>query len=315
MRSSTFWLKMSDNYDVYVKKWMYKEEETPRAIIQVSHGMAEHIERYGGVAEYLTSKGLIVYGNDHRGHGKTGEKAGVFGHFADNEGFERAVLDLKEITEYIKCEFPNIPIFLFGHSMGSFLARSYVQKYGQEMFGVILSGTGGNPGMAGRLGKLIALMEMKRKGPKASSPFLDKLVFGSYNKGIHQVKTKYDWLSRDQSEVEKYINDLYCGQICTSGFFYDLLSGLEAIHKEEYIRNIPKDLPFYFLSGSNDPVGGKTKGVLKVIKQFQNNGVKNIEYTFFPEGRHEMLNETNKEEVYQSILTWILKQLNRKKIE
>lgn len=303
---------MSDNSEVYVKKWM-KKEGTPKAIVQLSHGMAEHIERYDQFAEYLASEGMIVYGNDHRGHGKTGERTGVFGYFAEEEGFDRAVSDLNEVTEHIKTDFPCIPIFLFGHSMGSFLARRYIQKYGQEIVGVILSGTGGNPGLAGKLGRMIAKMEMRKKGPKVPSPRLDKLVFGSYNKGIHQAKTKFDWLSRNHEEVEKYINDPLCGQICTSGFFYDLLSGLEAIHRDGPIRQIPRDLPILFLSGSNDPVGGKTKGVLKAIEQYRNNGIKNIEYTFFPEGRHEMLNETNKEEVYHSILTWILKQLTIEK--
>jgi alpha-beta hydrolase superfamily lysophospholipase len=312
MISSSFWLGMSDNSEVYVKRWM-KEGGTPKAIVQLSHGMAEHIERYSEFAEHLACEGMIVYGHDHRGHGKTGERAGIFGYFAEEAGFDRAVSDLYEITEHIKTDFPGIPIFLFGHSMGSFLARRYIQKYGKGILGVIISGTGGNPGFAGKLGRMIAKMEMRKKGPKVPSPLLDKLVFGSYNKGIHQAKTKFDWLSRNHEEVEKYINDPLCGQICTSGFFYDLLSGLEAIHRDGSISQIPKDLPFFFLSGSKDPVGAKTKGVLKSIAQYRYNGIKNIEYTFFPEGRHEMLNETNKEEVYHSIVTWILNQLNIEK--
>jgi alpha-beta hydrolase superfamily lysophospholipase len=312
MISSSFWLEMSDNSEVYVKKWM-KEKGTPKAIVQLSHGMAEHIERYGEFAEQLASEGMIVYGNDHRGHGKTVERTGVFGYFAEEAGFDRAVSDLNEVTEHIKTDFPGIPIFLFGHSMGSFLARRYIQKYGQEIVGVILSGTGGNPGLAGKLGKMIAKMEMRRKGPKVPSPLLDKLVFGTYNKGINKAETKFDWLSRNREEVEKYINDPLCGQICTSGFFYDLLTGLEVIHRDGFIRQIPQELPFLFLSGSNDPVGAKTKGVLKAISQYRKNGIKNIEYTFFPEGRHETLNETNKEEVYHIILTWILKQLTIEK--
>jgi len=217
------------------------------------------------------------------------------------------VEDLYGINQLIQHDFPYVPIYLMGHSMGSFLVRRYIQKYSSSVQGVILSGTAGSPGVAGKLGKLIAKWEGRVKGPKAPSPLLDRLSFGSFNKGIQNPKTTFDWLSRDSSEVEKYINDPHCGFVCSSGFFYDLFDGLEKIHDPKLNQSIPKDLPMLFFSGDKDPVGG-TK-VLQVIQHYKDIGLLNIDSTFFKDGRHEMLNEINKHDVYQLVLNWITKQL------
>lgn len=306
MKSVTCWKTMNDGTDIFVKKWT-DESKHPKAIVQLAHGMAEHIERYDAFAQFLVNNNIFVFGNDHRGHGKTGEKSGIFGYFADENGFERVVDDLYEITQMIQTEYPNLPLFLMGHSMGSFLVRRYIQKY-SNIDGVILSGTGGNPGFAGKIGKYIAKRQMKKLGRKTPSLTLNKLIFGTYNKGF-ESKTGFEWLTRDEKEVKKYMEDPYCGFVCTSGFFYDLLDGLEVIHRDSEIQHIRKDLPMFIFSGDQDPVGAKTKGIQKMIRQYKENGLTNIDYIFYPNGRHEMLNERNREEVYTDVLHWIQKQI------
>lgn len=309
MGEQDLWLRMSDGHDVFVKKW-YEEKKEPTAILQLSHGMAEHIKRYHEFAISLASKGIVVFGNDHRGHGETGGKSGVLGFFAEENGFERAVDDLKEINCVIHEQYPDTPVFLMGHSMGSFLVRRFVQRFHNCIHGVIISGTGGNPGFMGKLGKTLAKSQMRKLGNKTESPLMNKLTFGSNNKKIADAETEYDWLTRDRNEVKKYIDDPYCGYIATTGFYYDLLSGLDIIHKNNEVNKIDKNLPFFFFSGDQDPVGNHTKGVIGVIEQFKKHGIKKIDYTFYKEGRHEMLNETNREEVTNDIIQWIEKQLS-----
>jgi len=299
---------MDDQTEVYFKKWE-AEDVIPQAILHISHGMAEHIERYDEFASFLVSKGIFVYGNDHRGHGQTGERAGLHGYFSDEDGFELVVDDLYEINKVIQKEYPDTPIFLFGHSLGSFLARRYIQKYADSIKGVVISGTGGNVGLLGKVGKGIARREMRKNGAKAPSPLMNRLTFGNYNRSIEQPNTEFDWLSNDPHEVEKYMKDPYCGFVCSAGFFYDLLSGIEKIHQDNLIQFIPKDLPMFIFSGEKDPVGGRTKGVQKVIEQYGQNGLRNIDSVFFKDGRHEMLNEINRQDVFNAIYNWILRQL------
>ncbi|MBM7605906.1 alpha-beta hydrolase superfamily lysophospholipase [Metabacillus crassostreae] len=305
---TTSWLKMSDGEEIFVSTWS-EEGISPKTILQLSHGMGEHIARYDAFAQYLVDQGIIVVGNDHRGHGETGSKSGQLGFFAAERGFERAVEDLKEINNSIKEQYPNTPIFIMGHSMGSFLVRRFLQRFQTGVDAVILSGTGGNPGFMGKIAKTIAKSQIRKLGQTSESQLMNKLIFGRYNKNIPNMKTSSDWLTRDHQEVQKYIEDKYCGFIPTTSFFYDLMEGLESIHKNDEVGKINKKLPFFIFSGDQDPVGNYSKGVVEVIKQYKNSGINNIEHKFYKEGRHEMLNELNRTEVYHDISTWIEKQL------
>ncbi|WP_226670376.1 alpha/beta hydrolase [Metabacillus litoralis] len=302
------WLKMSDGQEVFISKWS-DESIQPRAVLQLSHGMAEHIGRYEEFANFLVEHKVFVVGNDHRGHGETGKKIGDYGFFAEESGFERAVEDLKEINTEIHKKYPTTPVFIMGHSMGSFLVRRFLQRFHNDVDAVILSGTGGNPGFMGKIAKVISKSQIRKLGQKSESQLMNKLVFGRYNKHIANVKTSYDWLTRDPQKIQYYMDDPYCGFIPTTRFFYDLMDGLELIHKTEEVRKINKDLPFLLFSGDQDPVGNYTKGVVGVIEQYKRNGIKNIEYKFYKEGRHEMLNELNRQEVYTDIIQWIETQL------
>jgi alpha-beta hydrolase superfamily lysophospholipase len=303
--NSLFSYQASEGTEIFASKWTDVSEVTPRAIVQIAHGMAEHIERYHVFANELVSHNIFVYGNDHRGHGKTGTHANSIGYFAKEDGFEKVVNDLYTLTTIIEKDYPNIPIFLLGHSMGSFLSRRYIQLHGDRIAGVILSGTGGDPGLLGKIGRMIAKREMKKKGARMPSQLMNKLTFGSYNKGFTPNRTEFDWLSRDVAEVDKYIDDPLCGGVFTAGFFNDLLEGIEIINNPSNLSTIPLNLPIYFISGSKDPVGGNTKGVLKTYQSFINAGLTDVKYKFYDEARHEILNEINKDEVAAEIIQWI----------
>jgi alpha-beta hydrolase superfamily lysophospholipase len=198
-----------------------------KGAVQIAHGMAEHAGRYERFADALTKAGYAVYANDHRGHGKTAGSQKEVGYFADENGWEKVVDDMHTLTGIIKKECPKKPFFLFGHSMGSFLSRHYSMLYAKELTGLVLSGTGGDPGALGKIGLFIATIEAKLKGKKAKSEMMNKLSFGAFNGAFKPNRTDYDWLSRDNAEVDKYISDPWCGAVFTAGFFCDLLGGIK----------------------------------------------------------------------------------------
>lgn len=297
-------IKTNDHIDMNVYVWKNSGAE-PKGIVQIAHGMAEHALRYEPFSKWLTKHGYIVYANDHRGHGKTYKEEKEKGFLSLNDGFHKAVLDLMELTKDIEKKHPNVPIFLLGHSMGSFLVRRLIQLGGEKYAGAILSGTGYDQQLLGKLGLMVAKTERKLRGPYARSRLMNQLIFGSYNKSFSPVRTAFDFLSRDDAVVDQYIADDNCGFICTTSFYVDLLSGLELIHKEEEVVKTPKELPLFLLSGDEDPVGNYGKGVQSVYEQYVNIGMQNVSLKLYEGGRHEMLNEINREEVYEDIVNWL----------
>ncbi|WP_339227404.1 alpha/beta hydrolase [Oceanobacillus sp. FSL K6-2867] len=297
----TFWLTMNDETAVYVKKW-YTENQTPKAIIQLAHGMVEHIERYNEFATFLVEKGFAVYGNDHRGHGKTGERQGLQGYFADHDGFLKTADDLYAITQHIRLQYPHTPIFLFGHSMGSFLARNYLQNYSHLIDGVILSGTGYFSTGVSALGKILA----KVLPPKKQSNLMNHLSFSRNNQKINDKKHGYEWLSRDEAIIQEYVKDPFSGFVPTGRFFYDLLSGILSMQNKKRNQSIRKDLPMLIISGDADPVGDYGKGVWKTAGIYEKTGLESITVMLYPDGRHEILNEINRMEIFTDINRWIV---------
>ncbi|PAV28618.1 lysophospholipase [Virgibacillus profundi] len=296
----TFWMKMDDDVEIYVKKW-FTSVEKPKAIVQLSHGMVEHINRYKEFAEHLLEKDIFVYGNDHRGHGNTGEKQGLLGYFAAEDGFTKTTEDLYAITKQIKLDHPHTPIFLMGHSMGSFMVRNYLQEYSGAIDGAILSGTGYFPKLKSLAGKKLAEILPPRK----ESKLMNSLAFGTYNKKIKQKNTGFDWLSGDEKAVQIYIDDPHTGFIPTSRFFYDLMSGLITMNNQKLNHSIRNDLPLLIISGDADPVGNYSKGIWKTANLYEKIGLENITTMLFTDGRHELLNELNKDEVYTAIYRWM----------
>jgi alpha-beta hydrolase superfamily lysophospholipase len=303
MISSTFNFEDSRKENIFVYKW--ESVRKPKAVVQISHGMAEHAGRYDRFARALVKEGFAVYANDHRGHGRTAKTHDNEGIFADKDGWNLCISDMQELTGIIKKEQPGVPVFLFGHSMGSFLAQGYISKYGAGIDGCILSGTAGNGGSLVTMGNLIAKTISSVHGRNRKSRVLDKMSFGSYNNAFKPTSTSFDWLSRDNEEVNKYINDEWCGFVCTAGFFADLTSGLKWTHKKETMDKIPKHLPICFLAGDKDPVGNRTESIKKLIREYSQLGITDLSWTFYRDARHEILNEVNRDEVTGDIVGWL----------
>lgn len=305
MESSGFTLNTTDQVAVFVYQWFPEAGTRCKGVVQLIHGMAEHAGRYQYFAQALTAAGYLVYAPDLRGHGRTAGVVERTGYLADRNGWQLLVNDTYQLSRKIKGAHPGLPLFLFGHSMGSFLARHYISLHGTELQGVILSGSGGDPGLFGLMGRLLARWECKRKGKRSRSKLLDRLSFGQYNNSFRPVRTAFDWLSRDQAAVDRYIADPFCGMVATAGFFADLLSGIKLIHQPEVVNQIPKTLAVYFIAGDQDPVGKKTAGVREVVRSYQQAGMEGVSCQFYRGARHELLHETNRDEVIQAIIHWL----------
>ena len=255
-------------------------------------------------AKKFSENGFIVYAHDHRGHGETSKSEEERGYIADKEGFDLLVEDVKELSDIIKKENEELPLILFGHSMGSFVSQRYIELYGDKIDGVILSGTNGRPDPITKLGIIISRDEMILRGRKAKSKVMDKLSFGDFNSNFKPNRTDYDWLCSVDEEVDKYIADPQCGFVCTTSYYYDLIRGLWKINEKENLKLIPKDLPVLIFAGDKDPVGDFGKGIIRLYECYKDLGIENLRYKLYKDGRHEMLNESNKDEVIEDILKW-----------
>ncbi|MCH1960149.1 alpha/beta hydrolase [Romboutsia hominis] len=311
MRCTNFYFKGNDNLDIHVYKYE-GETDKPKGIIQIAHGMNETASRYEYFAKHLTKNGYIVYINDHRGHGKTAKTVENVGYLAKENGFYHLVEDMNILTNIIKNENEGLPIYLFGHSMGSFASQNYIMKYSHNIDGVILSGSNGDHGFILNLAEIIINREIKKHGRLYRSKFIDNLIFGRNNRKFKNTKTEFDWLSRDEEEVKKYIDNPFCGLIFTCGFFYDFIQGLKEIEDKHNLAKIPLDLPIYILSGDKDPIGKFGRGVFNLRDRYINLGVQDVSCKLYEGGRHEMLNETNKDDVIKDILDWINNKLVQK---
>lgn len=304
MKCTNFTFKGEEGLDIYTYKWEDENIKKPKAVIQIAHGMAETAQRYETFAKVLTKNGYIVYINDHRGHGKTAKIIENVGHLAEKEGFRCLVEDMYTLTNIIKKENEDLPIYLFGHSMGSFASQRYIMDYSNNLSGLILCGSNGKQGIILNLAHLIINREIKKYGRRSRSNKINDLIFGGQIIRRNE-KTKFDWLSRDKEQVEKYINDPFCGVVCSCGFFYDLVQGLKEIEDKENLKKVPLDIPIYIISGDKDPIGKNGKGVLRLRDRYIKLGVKDVTCKLYKDGRHELLNEINKEEVFEDIICWL----------
>ncbi len=303
METKRFTYQSDDGIEIHAAAFLPEDE--PTAIVQIAHGMAEHKERYIPVAEAFTAAGFAVYINDHRGHGATAGSVEALGFFAERDGWQRAVDDMRKLTLIAKKEFPNLRCVLLGHSMGSFLARHFAMLYGNEIDGLILSGTAAGQGFLGLVGRALARLQMALKGARKPSRLLHSLAFDANNASFKPARTKVDWLSRDPETVDAYVKDPYCGTVFSSGFYLDLLKGIGIVNSKRYIRKIRKDLPILIYSGEKDPIGGMGKGVLRVAGDLIASGVKDVSVKLYKEGRHESHNEINRNEVLSDVISWI----------
>lgn len=277
----------------------------PRAIVQIIHGIAEYIDRYDEFMSFLADNGIIAVGTDHLGHGKSIESEGQTGFFAYDNGWDYAVRDEEVLRLAMHENYPELPIIVFGHSMGSFMARTLLIRYPDAFNAAIISGTGNQGAALVNGGLFMGNLVTGLKGAHHYSKFLNNLAFGSYNKIYENPKTEYDWLSRDEANVQKYIDDPLCGFIPSCSLFRDMMTGVKFIMNKKNLTAMNKDMPVYFMSGDMDPVGECGKGVQKAYNNFLEAGMKDVSIKLYPGGRHEMLNEINKDEVYTDILAWL----------
>lgn len=285
-------------YDIYLP------ERPAKGVLQVSHGMCEWFGRYEAFARFLAEQGFIVCGNDHLGHGRTAKSNADLGYFAPAQGWRYLVQDLAKLTDLLQPSYPDLPYFLLGHSMGSFLARAYLTEYGQRLSGAIIMGTSGKNPLAG-LGILLLKLLKLAKGERHRSQFLQSIAFYDYNKRFQPQKSEHDWLSRDIDLVAQYEKEPWCNFIFTLSGFDDLFHMLQWVSRVEWSKEVPVDLPILLVSGEDDPVGNYGKGVLEVYQKLLQAGCTKVQQKLYPAARHELLNESNREEVYQDLLHWL----------
>jgi alpha-beta hydrolase superfamily lysophospholipase len=307
MRDDTFLLPVPDGTSIFVYRWLPDGE--PRAAVQIAHGMAEHAGRYAPLAAFLTDAGFAVYADDHRGHGRTVTSSSDFGVFAEINGWNKVVEDLRTLHLRIREEHPGLPVIFLGHSMGSFLGRRFAASWGGELAGLALSGTGGPAGALEKAGLAIARWRARAKGRRATSRILQFMSFGAFNKPFAPNRTGFDWLSREDSEVDAYLRDPHCGFPFTCGAWVDFLEGLVALDTPAQLERVPDALPVYLFSGALDPVSQQGAGVEAIAAAYRAAGL-SPEVKLYPGARHEILNEINRAEVFADLLAWMERALS-----
>lgn len=307
MNKEEFYFKSSDGL-TDIRAMRYIPDGDIKAVLQIAHGMIEFIDRYENFAQYLSSKGILVTGNDHLGHGGSVKSKDDWGYFGDN-GNELVLKDMYELTRITKELYPGKPYFLLGHSMGSFYARQYLCFHGDELKGAIIMGTGHESLGTVKAGMFMCKLIAAFKGWRYRSNFVNQAAFGSYNKHFEPAKTRADWLTKDENVVNWYVNEPRCNFVFTLNGFYSMFQGISNLHDTKLLNMIPKDLPIFFVSGEEDSVGTFGKEVKLAVDSLKQVGINNIDLKLYPNDRHEILNETDRDTVYEDLYNWIEKRL------
>ena len=276
-----------------------------RAVLQLSHGMVEYIDRYRPLAEYLADRGILVTGHDHLGHGASIRTKEDYGYFAEPDGNRAVLADLHAVTVLTKQLYPDLPYFLLGHSMGSFYARQYLCEYGRELDGAIIMGTGYMSAASTAASLAVINAECLRNGESRPSAVATKASFGIYNRRFAPNRTSMDWLSLNPNNVDAYLKDPLCQGNASAGLFREMLSGIRFVCKEDNIRKMNHHTPILFISGAMDMVGDCSKGVERAAAAFQRAGMRDVTVKLYPELRHEVLKEDCREQVYDDIDRWL----------
>ena len=302
------WYDSCGEGKIHYIKWVPQGEV--KAIVQIIHGMAEMAERYDAFAEYLCSFGYLVAAEDHMGHGKSAGAVQGFFH----GGWMSVVNDCVTLMGILRKEYPAIPYAFLGHSMGSFLLRTILCKYPDLQYdAAVISGTGWQPRAGLPVMEALCRGVCRREGETSKTPFLNKLIFGSYNQKVEHQRTEYDWLTRDSNVVDAYLQSPDCGFPITAGMFRDLMTGLQFIESPNNLRNMKKDRPVLLAAGTMDPVGNYGKGVKRTAEEFRKSGLTDVTVKLYPMCRHEILNEINHREVYEDISRWLEEKLFERK--
>lgn len=292
---------------IHAIRWI--PEDKPKAILQIVHGMAEYVNRYHDFATKMAEQGFLVVGNDHLGHGLSVPEGGTYGYFCEKDPATVVVRDVHRLKKLTQEAYPGVPYFLLGHSMGSFIVRNYLCKYGTGIDGAVIMGTGMQSKALVMSAKGMAALQKVFCGSKHVSKFLNKSSFGKYNAKIDNPRTDVDWLSKDAAKVDAYVKDELCGFTFTVNGFQTLFELIWRLYKKENLANMPKNLPVLFVSGTDDPVGDYFKGVQAAVDSFQEAGMQDVTVKKYETGRHELLNEPEWEQVAEDIYNWLSEKL------
>ena len=300
-------LTASDGHSINVYDWHGDDEAIPVAVIQVLHGLGEHAQRYERFAAVCAGRQIAVVAHDHRGHGDLEN----FGHFADTKGWDKVIADALQVRQYIAHQYPKIPVVLLGHSMGSYIAQSFVMRHGGNNTALILSASTLTPRFEVRKAHIAARMFAGLSGKRRVSPLLNQLALGKVNNAFVPNRTGYEWVSRDEEEVDRYVDDPLCGGQYSNQLWSDLTGGLLEISAPGALASVRSDLPILILGGENDPLGGLV-GLTRLADAYRQSGHDSVTLSIYPGGRHEMLNEINRHEVMTDIVDWVELQLGRR---
>jgi len=312
MTEQTSLLQAGDSA-VHVYTWEPDAPESgssasPVAVLQIIHGMGEHAARYARLAQALTARGWAVIAHDQRGHGQTAHSVRDLGFFADEGGWAKVVADARAVSESARERWPDAPLAVLGHSMGSYVLQSLLFQH-DDYAAVVISGSTLNTGLLVNVGRQIAKVERWRLGPRGVSWLLQRLSFGTFSRAIDDRRTDFDWLSRDPAEVDKYIDDPLCGFPSTTGLWVDLLETFRELEKPENVAKIRSDLPIRFMSGSEDPVNEGGTGFEKLVSLYRERGFDELSAELVEGARHELLNETNRDEITADLIAWLEEQV------
>jgi len=288
---------------IYVRQWL--PDFSPIGVVQICHGVSEHISRYDKFAQFLASKGFVVAGEDHLGHGKSVSDPKNQGYFGEHGGWELVVGDMRKLYERLREQYFSLPIFIFGHSIGSFLTRTYIIRYHDGPDGVILSGTGQQGSLKLNAGISIANGMIKKNGSTFKNKRLASLLFSIYNRHFKPNLTPFDWLTRDGAEIDEFRSDPDCGFVPSAALFRDMMTGIKYISSPKNLDRMNTEMPVYFISGDDDPVGDYGKGVLRTYNDFLKAGLNDVTLKLYHGARHDLPRETNKDEVFEDVLTWL----------
>ncbi|MGI6090418.1 MAG: lysophospholipase [Saccharofermentanales bacterium] len=290
------------------------QPDEPKGVLQIAHGMVEFADRYDELGRWLAEQGFLVVANDHLGHGDSVLTQADWGYFADEDGWGKVLADMHTLRQATAADYPDLPYFLLGHSMGSFLVRHYLLRWPQDnLSGAIIVGTGQNPNFLLAIAKALAAYRVKTKGARYRCELLTRLALGKNNKFFQPVRTRNDWLTRDESIVDQYNADPRDNFVFTAQAYFDFFGGLKAIGNKDKLERMDRKLPLIFMSGEKDPIGNQGKGVKQACALYRRLGCTDLELKLYPEARHEIFNEINRENVYTDLLDWLMRQNNKSK--
>ena len=303
MRDEFYFPSKDGNTEIHTIEW--RPEGKVRAVLQICHGMVEYIGRYDEFARYLCDRGYYVVGNDHLGHGKSVQAKSEYGFFDEKYGNACVLGDMHTLRQRTEKKYPGVPYFILGHSMGSTLLRQYIQMYGNGLSGVVLMGVVADQNkLLLVFGKRLCRVMAAFRGWHYRSKMIDSMAIGSFNRKFRPARTRADWVTSDQEHLDAYVSDPLCSFMFTVNAYYSMFGGMLLMNKKESVYMIPKTLPVLFASGAEDPVGDFGKGVRKVFEKYKIAGIRDVSLRLYAGDRHEILNETDRGQVYADLFEW-----------